>query len=144
MLKGVSDLSTIGSSIKYYRLLNNFTQEELAAKSGLDRATIIRYENDLVEHSLDVIDIISKALKIKPTIIYDDYLSFIGSDYGSKIRNLRMSLGLSQKELANFLGVHRKTISRWEKEESFPARQNYMKLIGIYPYNSIKNDFKTP
>jgi transcriptional regulator with XRE-family HTH domain len=134
MLKGISDLSTISSRIKYYRLINDLTQEELAVKSNLDRTTIIRYENDLVDHSLDVIDRIAKALKIKPSIIYDDYLKFINGDYGSKIRNLRMGLGLSQKKLGKILEVHRKTISRWEKEESFPTRENYIKLITIYDF----------
>ena len=138
MLKGISDLSTIGSRIKYYRLLNNLTQEELAVKSNLDRATIIRYENNLVEHSIDVIDKISVALKIKPSIIYDDHLNFISSDYGSKIRNLRMGLGLSQKELGKILNVHKKTISRWEREESIPSRQNYKDICSLlYGFSSF-------
>lgn len=138
MLKGISDLSTIGSRIKYYRILNNFTQEELADKSGLDRTTIIRYENNLVEHSIDIIDRISIALKIKPSIIYDDYLSFISGDYSSKIRNLRMGLGLSQKELGKILNVHRKTISRWEREETIPSRQNYEDICSLlYGFSSF-------
>ncbi|WP_317922511.1 helix-turn-helix domain-containing protein [Tepidimicrobium xylanilyticum] len=83
LLKSTSDLSTIGFRIKYYRLLNNMKQEELAVKAGLDRATIIRYENNLVEHSINIIDKISHALGVNPTIIYDDYFRFISSDYGS-------------------------------------------------------------
>lgn len=129
MLKGVSDLSTIGSRIKYYRLINNLTQEELATKSDLDRTTIIRYENDLVEHSIDILDKIAAVLKIIPSIIYDDYLQFISGNYGSKIRNLRMNLGLNQKELGKILNVHKKTISRWENEENIPSRQNYLNLL---------------
>lgn len=138
MLKGISDLSTIGSRIKYYRLLNNLTQEELADESGLDRATIIRYENNLVEHSIDIIDMISVALKLKPSIIYDDYLNFISGNYGSKIRNLRMSLSLSQKELGEILGVHKKTISRWEREETIPSKQNYEDIYSLlYGFSSF-------
>lgn len=125
MLKGASDLSTIGSCIKYYRLINNLTQEELADKSGLDRATVIRYENNLVGHSIDILNKIAAVLKIKPSILYDDYLNFISGNYGNKIMNLRMNLGLTQKELGEILGVHRKTISRWEREETIPSRQNY-------------------
>lgn len=131
MLKGISDLSTIGSRIKYYRLINNLTQEELANESGLDRATIIRYENDLVDHYIGIIDTISVALKIKSSIIYDDYLNFISGDCGSKIRNLRINLGLTQKQLGELLGTHKKTISRWETEKSFPTRENYAKIIEI-------------
>ena len=129
MLKGISDLSTIGSRIKYYRLLNNFTQEELADKSGLDRTTIIRYENDLVNHSIDIVDKICKVFEIEPFTIYDDYLKFISDDYGSKIRNLRMDLGLSQKELGKMLGIHRKTVLKWENKNVFLSRKNYIRLI---------------
>ena len=134
LLKGISDLSTIGSRIKYYRLLNNLTQEELAVKSNLDRSTIIRYENNLVDHSMDIINKICMALKVKPSIIYDDYFNFINNNYGNKVKSLRINLGVNQKELGEILGVHRKTISRWEKEESFPARENYIKLIKIYDF----------
>jgi len=137
MLKAISDLSTIGSRIKYYRILNNFTQEDLAIKSGLDRCTINRYENNLVNHSLDIINQISKSLKIKPSIIYDDYLEFISSNYSNRIKLLRMNLKLTQKDLANILKVHQKTISSWEKQVSYPTRHNYMKMVEINPYNNI-------
>ncbi len=39
-----------------------------------------------------------------------------------------MNLNLTQKKLGDLLNVHRKTISRWEKEESPPARQNYKNI----------------
>lgn len=131
VLKSISDLSTIGSRIKYYRLLNNFTQEELASKSGLDRTTIIRYENNLIIHSIDIVNKIARALKIKPTIIYDDYMKFISSGYGNIIKFVRIKLGLTQKEFGNLMGVHKKTISKWELEKSYPTRENYIKLISI-------------
>lgn len=132
MLNATSDLSTIGSRIKYYRLLNNLTQEELAAKSGLDRVTIIRYENNQVDHSVDILNQIAAVLGIIPSIIYDDYLKFISSDYGRKIKHMRMRLGISQKHLGNLLGVHRKTISKWESEKSYPTRENFMKLMKYF------------
>ena len=138
MLQGISDLSSIGSRIKYYRLLNNLSQEELAVKSSIDRATIIRYENNSVNHSIDIIDKISKSLKIVPSIIYDDYFKFISNNYGDKIKQIRRKLNLTQKEFGEILNVNRKTISRWEKKESFPARQNYMKLIEIYYSQKMK------
>ncbi len=128
-MKGNSDLSTIGSRIKYYRLLNNFTQEELADRSGLDRSTIIRYENNLVDHSIDILDKICKVFKIEPFTLYDDYLKFISSDYGNIIKKLRNNLGVTQKEFGEILGVHRKTVARWEKEQLYPTRENYFKLV---------------
>lgn len=141
LLKGISDLSTIGSRIKYYRLLNNLTQEDLAAKSNLDRATIIRYENNLVNHSIDTLDKIAAVLKIIPSIIYDDYLNFTSNNYGYKIKELRKELGLTQKELSNLLAVHRKTVGMWEKEQSYPTKENYLKLAKIKAYYTMDKPF---
>jgi len=136
-IKATADLSTIGSRIRYYRLLNNLTQEQLAIKSGLDRATIIRYENNQVDPSIDILNQIAAVLGIIPSIIYDDYLKFINSNYGRAIKKIRMKLKLSQKSLGKLLGVHRKTISKWESEKSYPTRENFMKLMNI-SYEIIK------
>jgi len=37
---------------------------------------------------------------------------------GSEVRQLRETLGLTQPELAEELGVHPITISRWEREKA--------------------------
>ncbi len=36
---------------------------------------------------------------------------------GAKLRERRLSLGLTQERLAEHLGVTRNTIARWEREE---------------------------
>lgn len=112
----------------------NLTQEELAIKSGLDRTTINRYENDLVDHSLGSINMICKALKINPSNIYDDYLNFIAGDYGNKIKSIRIKLKLTQKDFGNLLEVHKKTITSWEKEITYPTRENFKKVILLNGY----------
>ncbi|MFN1845036.1 helix-turn-helix domain-containing protein [Clostridioides difficile] len=40
------DKSNIGKNIKRYRLLNGWTQEELANESGLSKNAIYNYENE--------------------------------------------------------------------------------------------------
>lgn len=132
-LKGTLDKSTIGSRIKHYRLLNDLTQEELAVKAGLDRSTIIRYENNQVDHSIVIINKIAAVLKILPSIIYDDYLKFIAANYGEIIKDIRKNLNLTQMELANLLGVHKKTVRKWEKMKSHPTRENYQKIVYFMP-----------
>ncbi|WP_141131273.1 helix-turn-helix domain-containing protein [Anaerovirgula multivorans] len=120
------DSSTVGGKIKYYRLLNGLLQEDLCFKSGLNRTTIIRYENDQVIHSLEICNKIAEALEIDPFLLYDEYLAFIASDYGLKIRRFRNKNNLTQIDLGQALGVHKKTISRWEKEKIYPTRENYL------------------
>ncbi|NLY47239.1 MAG: helix-turn-helix domain-containing protein [Tissierella sp.] len=112
-------------------MLNNMTQDELATKTELDRSTIIRYENNQVEHSIGIINSIAAALNIFPSIIYDDYLLFLSSDYGGVIKRTREKLKLTQKNFASLLNVHKKTIRTWEHMKSYPSRKNYKKLIKL-------------
>ncbi|WDV48144.1 helix-turn-helix transcriptional regulator [Clostridiaceae bacterium M8S5] len=101
-----SDFTTVGSKIKYYRLLKGKTQEALSNLTGIDRTTIIRYENNQLLHSLELCNKIAEALCINPFPLYDDYLAFIASDFGGKIKKFRKSKNLTQKELGHMIGVH--------------------------------------
>lgn len=71
---------------------------------------------------------IAAALKIKSSILYDDYLKFISSNPRSKIKQIRKNLNLTQKEFGDILDVHKKTIYRWEKGTMVPERKNFKKL----------------
>ena len=41
---------------------------------------------------------------------------------GTNLYNARKKSGLSQEEVAEKLGVSRQTISKWETDETLPAR----------------------
>jgi len=47
---------------------------------------------------------------------------------GSRIKNIREKLGLTQGEFAKILGVHFTTINRWEKER-FDAEEKYLRIL---------------
>ena len=47
---------------------------------------------------------------------------------GEKIRNLRKAAGLSQKELAEKVGVDISAISLWENGKTYPTYTNILKL----------------
>jgi transcriptional regulator with XRE-family HTH domain len=53
-----------------------------------------------------------------------DFLDyFCPSDtYGSKLRKLRLSRNLQQKDLANMLGVSKVSVCRYEKDRSKPSK----------------------
>lgn len=51
---------------------------------------------------------------------------------GEKILVLRKSLGLSQEELAEKLGVSRQTIYRWESNSVLPDSENTNKLCEVF------------
>ena len=65
-------------------------------------------KNNLVNHLLDAINRIDIALEIISSLIYDDYLNFISSNYGGEIQYIRRSLKLTQEEFGDILGVHKK------------------------------------
>lgn len=51
--------------------------------------------------------------------------------FGEKIRNARKALGLTQRELAERIGVSNTSISNWEKGFSRPDADLIQKLCGI-------------
>ncbi len=40
--------------------------------------------------------------------------------FGENLKNLRIQKGLTQEKLANFLGVSYQTISKWERDDTYP------------------------
>lgn len=50
----------------------------------------------------------------------------------NRLKELRQEKKLSQKEIANFLGVNEKTISRWEKNESTIKSDKAQKLADYF------------
>lgn len=58
--------------------------------------------------------------------------------FEEKLISLRKSKGLSQEELAEYLGVSRQAISRWEAGSSTPDMTN---LLGICEYFRVSSDY---
>lgn len=53
-------------------------------------------------------------------------------DIGSKIKAARIEKKLTQKQVAEILGVSRQTISNWENEKSYPDIISVIKMIECY------------
>jgi len=108
-------------------------QDDIATLTGTEVSTIKRYENNQHEQALDICNKIAHAIGIDPELIYDNYLKFLSNNFGSEIKMFRKNNKLSQAKFGSLLGVHRKTIIRWEKEREFPSRENFKKLELIIP-----------
>ncbi len=119
------DLTTIGGRIKHYRLLNSLLQRQLSSLAGISSNTLLQYENNQIPHSLETCTKIADALKIDPFLIYDDYLKFIADDFAKTIRLARQSNNLTQGELGQAIGIHKKVIQRWENKRDRPSRKSY-------------------
>ena len=54
----------------------------------------------------------------------------IHREWGRRIRDRRLALGLTQTQLADILGVHQPALSYWEKGVSAPRDDHKVKLAG--------------
>lgn len=55
-----------------------------------------------------------------------------------RIQSLRKSKGVSQEELAHYIGVSRQAVSKWESEQSGPDLEN---IIAISEYFQVTTDY---
>ena len=108
--------------------MRKLKQEELATLANIEVSTIKRIENNKVVSSIYMYNKIIAALNIHSDLIYDEYFRFINSNYSYVIKGLRQEKKLTQKQFGDLLGVHLKTILRWEKGIMTPSINHYENL----------------
>lgn len=60
----MSIYKTIGANIKKYRQMKDLSQDQLAAKAGMDRSYLAKIESGQRNFSLGVLESIANALKV--------------------------------------------------------------------------------
>jgi DNA-binding transcriptional regulator YiaG len=58
---------------------------------------------------------------------------------GSDIRKIRRNLNLTQKGLAQLVGVHKNTVARWERDE-LKIRVSTVKLLEFVASKSLRGN----
>lgn len=113
----ISDNSTIGEQIKFYRRQANLKQVDICSKLGFGRDVLLHIENDTMTHiDINRLNDIIKELGIENKIkINDDYILFILNNPSAKLKLFRKKMGFTQKKLAQLLDVDRNTVYKWEK-----------------------------
>lgn len=51
---------------------------------------------------------------------------------GKKFKNLRKQRGLTQRQVADYIGIKQSNISDWENDISRPEYENLVKLSDLY------------
>jgi len=129
-----SELKTVADKLQYARLAAGLLQRELAEKIGIDRTTLISYENgQTVEENMIIDWLIEIALAcgMDKHFCCSPYHVFIIEDAGKQIKQYRKNMGLTQKKFAEQLGVWTTTIRRWEQNVNKPPKHIWELVSGL-------------
>lgn len=130
-LRTINDNTTIGEKIAFYRKKRNLLSNELANLIGIDRVTMIRYENNQMDCPYEIIVKIIEVLNVDKHLLMDEYLTFIDYPYSIFVKEKRKLLKLKQYELGEMVGVNRRQIEKWEHGACMITRERYQKLKEI-------------
>ena len=95
-------------------------QKEVAEQLGVDTASICNWESNESQPMVHCLPGIIAFLGHNPLPEGDDLIS--------KFKRVRSTLGLSQEQLAQKLGIDESTIAGWERGENLPVGA-YRKLL---------------
>ena len=57
------------------------------------------------------------------------------SDFGERLKALRECRRLTQKQLANILGIEERSVSRYEEKDSLPRVDTAVKIARYFGYS---------
>lgn len=113
-LLNVDDTTTYGL-IRKARLEKQIQVKDIARQLGISRYSYMNLEQGKYElHYMDKLKLLCEILDLEPTEIYNTYQLFIMNNQGYQIKKFRVDNNLTQKQLAEMLGVNRKQAGRWE------------------------------
>jgi DNA-binding transcriptional regulator YiaG len=106
-------LKTLGDHLRKRRLDLGLLQKEAAEQIGVDTASICNWESNQTEPMVHCLPEIIAFLGHNPLPEADDLIG--------KFKRLRTSLGLTQEQLAQMLGIDESTIAGWERGDNQPV-----------------------
>ena len=124
---------TLGARIKALRIRNGLKQAELAKSTGIGTTILARYEQGkILDLTPWILQKIAVSLKIDPAELLPepeqankkDFLDYFcpGDTWGSRLRKLRLSRNIQQKDLAEMIGISKVSVCRYEKDRSKPSK----------------------
>ena len=124
-----------------YRNKLGLTQKELADKSGITRVSIGNYERGDRIPPADILNKIAISLEITINTLINEQDKDINSTIGNNIKLYRLNLGMSQKQLAQTIGVCTETVQNYENNRREPNMETLNKIADIFciPLNYLIN-----
>ena len=124
-------INTLGDHIRKRRLDLGLLQREAAEKIGVDETSIYNWEK---QRTLPEIRFIAPIIKF---LGYDPFPE--PESFPERLKTYRIRMGLSQKKLAEKLGIDPGTIMNWERGKHKPVKE-YRKLLERLVDNSMTNN----
>ncbi|MFQ5444664.1 MAG: helix-turn-helix domain-containing protein [Nitrospinales bacterium] len=131
----LKELNILGDHLRKRRLDLGLLQKEAAEKLGVDKTTYYNWENNRTipkfKHLPQIISFLSYCPYFGPKTFYEHLVAY------------RKSRGVSQKVLAQKLGVDPSTLSHWERSERKPNSKSikiFEEFLGL-SLRKFKNSF---
>lgn len=92
-------------NLRYYRQRKSLTTRQLAEQIDVVPATILMYKQNKHPIPFDVANGLADVLDVNADLLYDDFAVFLASPYGEALKDIHMSIGISQRAFAEHIGV---------------------------------------
>lgn len=117
--------SRIGAKLRRLREQKGLTLHELSQRSGVSLAHISEIERGRSTASLKTLEKLASALEVSTSYLLQEERS---ETLGSKVRRLREKMGLTQKELADQVGISHSLIGQIETDRIQPSLATLSRL----------------
>jgi len=117
--------SRIGARLRRLREQKGLTLHELSQRSGVSLAHISEIERGRSTASLKTLEKLASALEVSTSYLLQEERS---ETLGNKVRRLREKIGLTQKELADQIGISHSLIGQIETDRIQPSLSTLSRL----------------
>ena len=122
-------LTTIADKLRYYRYQKALKQNDAADYTGIFRSTYTHYENGMGTYPLDKLEKTAELLEVSIYDLLDDYHLFLWTGQGKQLKMLQKERALTQKAVAELMGVNIASVKRWEFEKVTIPKDIWRKLV---------------
>ena len=130
-----------GDNLRYYRQRKSLTTRQLAEQIDVVPATILMYEQNKHPIPFDVANGLADVLDVNADLLYDDFALFLSTPYSEALKDIRTSIGMSQRAFAEHIGVIPSYYYKLESGHRRPSRKVYLRMVDTltrtHPHHSL-------
>jgi transcriptional regulator with XRE-family HTH domain len=126
-----SSVESVGSRLRRLREERGLSLNELSRRSGVSAAHLSEIERSLSTPSLKTLDKLAQMIDVPTSQLFPINIE---ETLGQKVRRLRETMGLTQKDLGEMVGVSDSMITQIETDRTQPSLKilnNMGKSLGV-------------